>query len=329
MSEGESSHQAPRPVKVVCMGETMVMFAPPPHELIEHSTRFVSYLGGAESNVAIGLERLGVHAGWIGKLTRNALGRKLVNEMRAQGVDTSAVIWTSEGRVGTFFFEFAAHPRPQTTIYDRANSAAATMTAADLDWDYVRRAEWVHLTGITPALSPTCRVATREIVRRAREDGIKVSFDTNYRELMWSRDEAREAMRELLPFVDLLVATESDAEMLAGAGFAREEALKKLARDNPHRAVVMTLGGEGSMACDGSSIYSSPAPPVTAVNRLGAGDAFVAGLLYGYMTGDLQTALRWAAAMAALKITIPQNIPLINKEDVERLLSGRNVRLVR
>ena len=307
----------------------MVMFAPPRNELIEQSTQFFSYLGGAESNVAIGLERLGIHSGWIGKLPDNALARKLVNEMRSDGVDTSAVVWTEKGRVGTFFFEFAASPRPQTTIYDRANSAAATMTVSELDWDYIRQAEWIHLTGITPAISDTCRITTLALAARAKEYDLKLSFDTNYRELLWSRGEARKVMAELLPFIDLLVATEPDAAMLLGAELGREEALKRLFSQNSHRAVVLTLGNEGGIGFDGDSIHLAPGHPTTVVNRLGAGDAFVAGLLYGFMTRGLQTGLKYGSAMASLKMTIPQNTPLIRKQDVEDLVLGKNMGLVR
>lgn len=318
-------------VRVVCVGETMLMFAPPRYELIEHCVQFVSYSGGAESNVAMGLARLGVPAGWIGKLPRNALGRKVVNEIRAYGVDTSAVIWAEEGRVGTFFVEWGAHPRPLMTIYDRANSAATTMVADDLDWDYVAGAQWLHLTGITPALSATCRASTREIAARARALGLKVSFDVNYRSLLWNEEEARLACQEILPFVSLLITTESDAAMLLAADLGREEALRRMFQDRSHEAVVMTLGGEGSMAYDGERVYTSPGRSVEVVNRLGAGDAFDAGLLFGYLGSGLhlQAGLDYGGAMAALKMTIPQNTPLINREDLDRLLSGGSLDLLR
>lgn len=123
---------------------------------------------GAESNIAIGLERLGLHAGWIGKLPRNALGRKIVNELRSFRVDTSAVVWTEHGRVGTFFVEWGASPRPLKTIYDRAGSVATTLTFTELDWEYVARAEWVALTGITSALNETCFRTVLMVARRAR-----------------------------------------------------------------------------------------------------------------------------------------------------------------
>jgi len=316
-------------VRVVCLGETMLMLAPRRYELIEHCNQFTAYSGGSESNVAIGLERLGMHAGWIGKLPDNALGRKIVNGIRAHGVDTSACVWTKHGRVGIFFVEWGAHPRPLKTIYDRAGSAATTLTVDDLDWDYLGRAEWLHLTGITPALSESSRKSTVQIVIRAQERGCRVSFDVNYRSLLWSPDEARAACREILPHVNMLMATEADAIMLLGQELEREELMKHLFDTCNPDAVVVTCGADGSMAYDGYNAYRSRGYSVHVVNRLGAGDAFDAGLLYGYLTSDLEAGLEIGSAMAALKMTIPQNTPLIECEDVERLLSGKDLDVVR
>jgi 2-dehydro-3-deoxygluconokinase len=322
-------------VRIVCLGETMLMFAPPRYELIERCDQFTAYSGGSESNVAIGLERLGMHAGWIGKLPDNALGHKIVNGIRAHGVDTSACVWTKHGRVGTFFVEWGAQPRPLKTIYDRAGSAAATLAADDLDWDYLGRAEWVHLTGITPALSETCRESSVQIAIRARERGCKVSFDVNYRSLLWSPDEARVAFREILPHVNLLIATQADAMMLLGQEpgkdrlSGREELVKSLYNRYGPDAVAITCGTDGSIAYDGGGVYRSRPYNVHVVNRLGAGDAFDAGLLYGYLAAGLQAGLDYGSAMAALKMTVVQNTPLIERGDVERLLSGKERDVVR
>ncbi len=333
----------------------MLMFAPPPHELIERCDHFTAYSGGSESNVAIGLQRLGIHAGWIGKLPDNALGRKVVNEIRRYGVDTSACIWADRGRVGTFFVEWGAYPRPLKTIYDRAGSAATTLTVDDLDWDYIGQAQWLHLTGITPAISEACRRSVPQIVARAREHGCKVSFDVNYRSLLWPPDQARTVLEETLPHVDLLIATRADASMLAdlppgdsspggapGAAAAmsqsppvrepdaqRVELVQRLYERYVPDAVVITCSGEGCLAYDGQAVLRSSGYNVQVVNRLGAGDAFDAGLLYGYLTSDLQAGLDYGCAMAALKLTIPQNTPLIEREDVERLLAGRDLDVVR
>ncbi|MBN1582123.1 MAG: sugar kinase [Anaerolineae bacterium] len=324
---------------VVCLGETMLMFAPPRYELIEHCDRFTTYSAGSESNVAIGLARLGIHSGWIGKLPDNVLGRKIVNGIRAHGVDTSRCIWTKAGRVGTVFVEWGACPRPLKTIYDRAGSTAATLKVDELDWDYLKRAEWLHLSGITPALSEMCRESTAQIVSCARKCGCRISFDVNYRSLLWSPDEARTVFQEILPNVDLLIATEADATMLLEQERAQKDlAQKELVRemlvvslfDRYHPdAAVMTCGADGSMAYDGQDIYRSRGYDVHAVNCLGAGDAFDAGFLYGYLNLDLQSGLDCGSVMTALKMTIPQNMPLIERADLQRILSGNGLDVLR
>lgn len=324
-----SQGREPR-IRVIALGETMLMFAPPQNERIEYSLQFNCLHGGAESNVAIGLERLGMHAGWIGKLPYNALGRKIVNELRSFGVDTRGVVWTETGRVGTFFFEWAQEPRPLKTIYDRANSAATTMVADDLDWDYVRGVDWLQLTGITPALGAITRESTVEIARRAREMDIKVLFDINYRGLLWTREEASGVCARILRHSNVVVGSEPDVTMVLGGPLDRREALRRLVEHHGCEIAVMTLGAEGCLGYDGTRYYAVPAHEVDIYNRLGRGDAFDAGLLYGLIEHqDLETGLHYGCAMAALKMTVPQNIPLVDKEDVERLVAGRNIDMVR
>ena len=315
-----SQNQKERVVEVVCVGETMLMFAPPRYELIECSDTFRAYNGGAESNVAIGLERLGIHTSWISRVTSNALGRKVVNEIRGYGVDTSRVIWTEEGRIGLFFVEFGAQPRPSITIYDRAGSAFSTLNAEELDWEFISQAKILHLTGITPALSETCRETTMAIVRRARALDCQVSFDVNYRAMLWEKEQAQKTFDEILPNVNIIIATQPDAVILLGREETPPEMLRELKDKYSCDVTVLTLGSSGSMAFDGDEFYEGNAYPLEEqVNRLGAGDAFDAGLLYGYLKFDLQTGLYYGGAMAALKHTVPQNIPILNKEDIERL----------
>ncbi|MFN2286639.1 MAG: PfkB family carbohydrate kinase [Anaerolineae bacterium] len=316
-------------VRVFTLGETMLMFAPPSPELIEHCNQFTAYVGGSEANVAIGLERLGVHAGWIGKLPRNALGRKVVNGIRAYGVDTSSVVWADEGRVGTFFVEWGANPRPTKTIYDREHSAATTLVADDLDFSSIAQAAWLHLTGITPALSATCCGSTLNIVRRARDLGVRVSFDLNYRSLLWSPEAARAAWHAILFHVNLIIASETDAWLLLGARGSRETVVRQIFDIYHPDAVALTCGGDGSVAYDGDRFYQADTYTLRVVNRLGAGDAFDAGLLYGFLNSDVQMGLEYGNAMAALKMTIPQNMPLIEREDVERLIQGKHEHLIR
>jgi 2-dehydro-3-deoxygluconokinase len=346
-----SKDQKDKTVEVVCIGETMLMFAPPRYELIEGSDIFRAYNGGAESNVAIGLERLGVHTSWISKVPSNALGRKVVNEIRGYGVDTSHVIWTQEGRVGLFFVEFGAQPRPSTTIYDRAGSAFSTLEAEELDWQFISQAKVLHLTGITPALSETCRQTTIEMVKRAQAIDLPVSFDVNYRAMLWGnnplnpplsplikggrgvvrgKERAKQTFDEILENVNIIIATKPDAVLLLGEESNPLQMLRELKARYECDIVALTLGSEGSMAFDGNYFYDSCAYPIPEqVNRLGAGDAFDAGLLYGYLNFDLQTGLYYGQAMAALKHTVPQNIPILNQEDIQRLIQGKNTDILR
>jgi 2-dehydro-3-deoxygluconokinase len=206
---------------------------------------------------------------------------------------------------------------------------AATLTADDLDWDYVGRADWLHMTGITPALSEICQESIKQITVRAKARGCKISFDVNYRSLLWSQSEARSTLHEILPHMKVLIATEADAKMLLGQTLEPEELLSNLFRRYAPDVAVITCGASGSVAQDADRVYRSHGYEVCTVNRSGAGDAFDAGLLYGYLTSDLETGLDYGSAMAALKMTIPQNTPLIERADVERLLTGKGLTVVR
>ncbi len=253
----------------------------------------------------------------------------MVNGIRAYGVDTGSVVWTDEGRVGIFCVEWGADPRPTKTIYDRAHSAAATLVADDLDWDCIAQAEWLHLTGITPALSATCCQSTLDIVRCARGLGLRVSFDLNYRSLLWLPEAARAAWQAILPHVNLIIAAETDAWVLLGAQDARETVVRQIFASYAPDVVALTCGGDGSVAYDGDRFYQADTYSIRVVNRLGAGDAFDAGLLYGLLNRDVQMGLEYGNAMAALKMTIPQNIPLIERQDVEHLIAGKHAHLIR
>ncbi|MDF1514576.1 MAG: sugar kinase [Anaerolineae bacterium] len=308
--------------RVITLGETMLMFAPPKFEMVETSDNWQVYIGGSETNVAVGLERLGIHSGWIGKLTDNALGRKISQGIQALGVDISGIVWTNQDRIGTFYVEWGAYPRPTKTIYDRSYSAATTLTADELNWSYIQSAEWLHMTGISSALSDVCLESTKEIIIRANALGVNISFDLNYRSLLWNPDQARHAWIEILPYVNIIITTEADAILLCNESLPRKDVLKKIYNVYQPDAVVMTCGSEGSMAFNGQQLLTVGTWPVDVVNRLGAGDAFDAGLLYGLITRDLHTGLLYGNAMAVLKMTVPQNMPIVHKADVEQLLAG-------
>ena len=315
-------------IEVVTIGETMLMLAPKPFHLIEQCENFMVMIGGSEANVSIGLQRLGLNSGWISKLVDNSLGRKVVNVIRGYGVDVSRVVWTEKGRIGLFFVEFAAEPRPLKTIYDRGGSAMTTLKPSEVDWEYVKQAKILHQTGITPALSSHCRNLTIEAAKKAKEMGMRNSFDVNYRSLLWTPQEARDTLDQILPYVDILISTLEDARLLLGHDLSPVETAAKLRRKYRNEVVVITLGQKGSLARS-TQTYRGRSYQLKEINRLGTGDAFDAGFICGYLKEGVQAGLDYAGAMAALKFTVPQNIPIITRRDVEKIMSGAKDKVYR
>lgn len=315
-------------IEVVTIGETMLMLAPPPFQLLEHCENFMIMIGGSEANVSIGLQRLGIQSGWISKLVDNPLGRRIVNIIRGYGVDVSKVVWTEEGRIGLFFVEFGAEPRPVKTIYDRAGSAITTLEPKEINWQYVKQAKILHQTGITPALSSSSRNLTVKAVEKAREMGLKNSFDVNYRSLLWTPEEARKTLNQILHYVDILITKLEDAHLILGEEIPPEATAIKMKKEYGNDIVVVTLGEKGSLARS-TKTYHGKSYLLKEVNPLGTGDAFDAGFIYGYLKGGVRTGLDYAGAMAALKFTIPQNIPIVVKEDVENLIKGMKEKIRR
>ncbi len=306
---------------VVALGETMLRLSAPPGVPLEQAAQLDVHVAGAESNVAIALCRLGTTAGWVSRLVDNPLGRRIVHELRAHGVDVSRVLWTSEGRVGTYFLEQGIPPRPPRIIYDRTNSAMALLDPNEIDWAYVRSAKLVHLTGITPALSPTCRTATVRAIEEARRGKAAVCFDINYRAKLWGPDEARAAIAPLLKQVDILISTAEDAKLLISSDGAAEDLAEALARRFGPQTVIVTDSGRCAAAQDGR-VVAKEGYPVESVDRVGAGDAFAAGFIHGYLTDGLERGLEYAVAVGALKHTYRGDVVWVSKDDLNDLLSG-------
>ncbi len=308
---------------VVTIGETMLRLSAPVGVPLENTTELVVHVGGAESNVAVALSRLKSSAGWISRLTDNPLGRRIFNEVRAQGVDVSRVLWTRDDRVGTYFVEHGRSPRPGRVIYDRAGSAMATINPNDVDWAYVSAAKVVHLTGITPGLSASCRELVARALREAKAAKAMVSFDINYRARLWTPTAAAAALAPLLPQATVLICTAEDARVLFGTeGPAREVA--EALRDRFHCEVVAVTDGSHFAAAAGTRIYERGGYEVEVVDRIGAGDAFAAGFLHGYLAHDVERGLDYGAALAALKHTYHGDTAWASAEDVQGLIAGGN-----
>lgn len=307
--------------EVVGLGEAMLRLSVPAGERLDDMRALDVEVGGAECNVCVALARLGRRSGWVSRLPDHALGNVVMRRLRADGVDLAAVRRVPGERIGTYFIEYAGAPRAIQVIYDRTDSAAARMTAADVDWDYLLDARILHVTGITAALSEGCRAVVTEAVRRARAAGVIVSFDVNYRAKLWSEALAAERLRPLVAEADLLFCRNTDAAALfgcAGGPRAQLTALKALTRA---QAIFGTFGEEGAALLQRNDFLQQPALPGSVVDRIGGGDAFAAGALDGFLDGDLRAGLRRGVALAAIARSQYGDRVLTSRAELESVLA--------
>ena len=307
---------------IVTVGEAMLRLWVPAGHRLEDSPAFQVTVAGAEANVAMAAARMGASTAWLSSLPDNTLGRRAAREIASHGVDVSGVHWNSGARMGLYFVELSVPPRPISVVYDRAESAAAALTEEAIDWSIIERARLVHLTGITPALSMSCKTITIEIVRRVHEAGALLSFDVNYRRLLWEPAECAEVITQLGSHIDLLIATVEDARDVFGIQAPAHAVGGKLQELVGARRVVVTAGGDGAFWIEGDRSGSVAAYPAEVVDRIGAGDAFAAGLLMGVLDDDLQGGVDRGLAMAALKLGLFGDQLAVTPAEVDRVMDG-------
>lgn len=329
------------PTELVTFGEAMVRLSPPDCQRIEQTRSLDVHIGGAEMNVAIAAARLGLSAQYVTRLTDNPLGRMVRNKVREHGVDVSAIAWTNEDRVGTYYVEFGASPRANAVIYDRRDSAISHVRPGELDWqEILEGARVFHTSGITPALSPSAADVTMEAVDAAVRLGVKVSIDLNYRAKLWTQERAREVMEQLVGKTDILITTEEDTLRVFGIkDKSYEEVARKLARRFSLEQVAITLRETPSvwnnrwsaMVYDAArdAILMGPSYDIEIVDRVGAGDSFAGGFLYGLLREGPEMGVRYGVAVSALKQTHPGDVSWVTRGEVERALGGGDLRIVR
>jgi len=324
---------------LVTFGETMIRLSPPDFQRLEQTHILDVNVGGSELNVAVAAQRLGLRAAYVTRLTRNPLGRMIANKAREHGVDTSHIVWTDEDRVGSYFVEFGASPRPNSVIYDRRDSAIARICPGEVDWEAVFQGmPLFHTSGITPGLSPLAAEVTKEAVQKAKEKGLKVSIDLNYRARLWPQDEARKVMTELVELADILITTEEDTERVFGIKEKTyDEVARTLAEKFQLEAVAITLRETPSVwrntwsaiAYAEGEIHRAPTFEIEIVDRVGSGDSFDGGFLFGYLLEGPAVGVRYGVAMSALKQTNPGDLCWATREEVERVLGGGDLRIIR
>lgn len=316
-----SSHDAG--FDVITLGETLLRLNPPELDLLERSSVLEARIGGSESNTAVALSRLGLRVAWLSRLPDNPLAGRILTELAGHGVDVGAVRRVPGERLGTYYYQPARAPRASRVWYDRADSAMARMRPEELPDALFRpgAARFFHTTGITLGIGAAARATALAAMQRARDAGWRVSFDVNHRAALWPPETARPVYEQALALADLVFIAERDVGLLWPEYASDWRGLHACC---PRAALVTTRGATGAAARgpDGT-VHEQPAIAAEVVDRLGRGDAFSAGFLCRWLEdGDAADALRWGNAAAALKATIPGDLALIDRHEIEELLSA-------
>ena len=336
---------------VVCFGEIMLRLAPPGYLRFEQAAALEVVYGGGEANVCVALANFGIDAALVTRVPENPIGQSAVNEMRRYGVDTKWMLRGGE-RLGIYFLEKGASQRPSKVVYDRKLSSISTAQQTDFDWPAIfAGATWFHFTGITPALGENVAECVLDACKAAKQAGLTVSCDLNFRKNLWTSEKAGKTMARFMPYVDVCIANEEDAEKVFGikahdtdvtSGSLSHAGYKDVARQLTDRfgfkAVAITLRGSISASdntwaamlfVDGNYHFSREYP-VHIVDRVGGGDSFASGLVYGLISGaDLETAVNYGAAHGALAMTTPGDTSMATKAEVLKLAGGGSARVDR
>ncbi len=335
---------------VITFGETMIRYSPVDGQMLEQADYLRADPAGTESNMAVALARMGADVAWVSALPDHPAGRWIASRLALHGVDTSHVAW-SDGRAdrngqtsgagqtggagqalgpmdstrperamrtGVFFLEPGTPPRGSRVVYDRAGSAATRMTSEMVERALRSGARIVHTSGITASLGPACLETVTRILEKRSEGGYRTSFDINYRAKLWSPEQAREVLDTLLAQVDILVSTSDDAALIFGLDGAPEATIDAFHARFGNEIIVLTLaeGGAVGWSAETGFLYTKPYV-VEPVDRLGAGDAFDAGLLYGLLRKDLPTGLSYGTALSALSFSERGDVTWATLEEVK------------
>lgn len=330
--------------KIVTFGEIMLRLAPEGYYRFVQAESYGATYGGGEANVAVSLANYGLDAGFVTKLPAHEIGQAGINSLRKFGVDTSKIVRGGD-RVGIYFLEKGASQRPSKVIYDRAGSSIATASPEDFNWDSIfEDVSWFHFTGITPALGDNVAAICLDACKTAKEKGITVSCDLNYRNKLWSREKAGKVMGELCQYVDVCISNEEDASDVFGikasgtdvtAGQVNHEGYKDVAKQLASRfgfsKVAITLRTSVSandnkwaaMLYDGTDCYFSKQYLMHIVDRVGGGDSFGGGLIYACLQEmKPQETIEFAVAASCLKHSIEGDFNQVSVDEVMKLAGG-------
>lgn len=330
--------------KVVTLGEIMLRLSTPDYKRFVTADTFDVTYGGGEANVAAAICNYGEQGVFVSKVPDNAIGQAAINHLRRFGVDTQYIAKGGE-RLGIYFLETGASMRASQVIYDRAAASIANVDASEFDWDKIfEGADWFHTTGITPALSDKAAALTEAALKAAKAKGVTTSIDLNYRKKLWSKEKAREVMTNLSQYIDVCIGNEEDAETTLGfkshgtditKGELHLEGYKDVFNQMKEKLgfkyIASTLresfsasdNGWSALVYDGNEFYHTKHYNVRIIDRVGSGDSFASGFIYGLVTGmPMGEAAEFGVAASALKHTIPGDLNHATRKEVMDLVKG-------
>ncbi len=330
--------------KVVTLGEIMLRLSTPDYKRFVQADSFDVTYGGGEANVAAALCNYGLNGTFVTKVPNNPIGQSAINHLRRFGVDTQFIIRGGD-RLGIYFLETGASMRASQVVYDRAGASIAEIDIAELDFDTIfEGADWFHTTGITPALSDKAAAVTEAALKAARAKGIVTSIDLNYRKKLWSKEKAREVMTTLCQYVDVCIGNEEDADTTLGFKAAGTDVTKGELNLDGYKSVFEQMkekfgfkyiastlreshsasdNGWSALVYDGHDFYHTKSYEVRIVDRVGSGDSFASGFIFGLVTGmTLSEAAEFGVAASALKHTIPGDLNHATLTEVKELMKG-------
>jgi len=332
--------------KIICFGEIMLRLNPPGYlRIIQAECLMASYAGG-EANVAVSLANFGMDSSFVTKLPKNELGQAALNAVRRYGVNTESIV-RGGSKLGVYFVEKGASQRASKVIYDRKNSSIAEARPDEFDWKGIfKDAQWFHFSGITPALSDTAASCCKSACKIAKDMGLMVSCDLNYRKNLWSQDKAGEVMSELMQYVDVCIANEEDAFDVFGISAKNTDVVSgKLSRsgyESVARTIAERFGCQkvaitlrtsisandnewAGIFLSGGICHESKNYPIHIVDRVGSGDSFAAGLIYSLLIGkEANSAIEFAVAASCLKHTIENDFNHASIDEIEMLVKGNS-----
>jgi len=324
---------------LLTLGEIMLRLSPQNNERISKCKMFEKHIGGAEMNVACGVSLTGLRTGVISKIPNSEIGDYVRNKVRFNGVSDDYLVYdqSKNARLGVYYYEMGAFPRKPQVVYDRAGSSITTIKLEDFPEDMYTNTRCFHTSGITLALSEQCRETTIEMIKKFKEAGALISFDVNFRGNLWTGAEAKECIEGILPYVDIFFCSEDTAKLTFGKTGDVREILKSFTEDYPISIVAATQRTVHSpkQHSFGSVIYNAkedkyyeeePYRNIEVIDRIGSGDQYCAGVLYGLLSSDMdcQRALAYGNARSAGKNTIPGDMPSMDKDEIDNLIADHN-----